>query len=95
MTSQLAVYLQPETAVTSLGHKFDQYRLWFSAPEHAGWDALFVVKKGRHRARARGFQPLFDRMDPIPREITVLRNGWPAHELEVYHFHGFKGRYNQ
>ena len=95
MTSQLAVYLQPETVATSLGHQFDQYRLWFSAPEHAGWDALFVVKKGRHRARARSFRPFFDRMDPVPREIKVLRDGWPAHELEVYRFYGFRNQFYQ
>ena len=92
MTSQLAVYLPPATVATSLQHKFNQYRLWFSAPGHAGWDALFVVKHGRHRERARSFRPVFESMDPVPLQITVFRNGWPAHELEVYKFYGFKGR---
>jgi len=93
MTSQLAAWLEPETAATSLGVKYDQYRLWFRAPEHIGWDALFIVKQGRHRARARSFRTLFERMDPVPRHIEVKRSGWPAHELEVYRYYGFKGRY--
>ncbi len=92
MTSQLALYLSPATVTTSLHHRFDQYRLWFSPSEHAGWDALLVVKKRRHRERARSFQPLFDSLDPVPQPIKVYRDGWPAHELEVYKFYGFKGR---
>jgi hypothetical protein len=94
-TSQLAVYLAPDTVATSLYHRYSQYRLWFAAEKHTGWDALFIVDRKRHRERARRYLPLFDRMDPQPEEIEVLRNGRPAHELRVYKFYGFKGRYEE
>ena len=94
-TSQLAVYLAPDTVATSLYHRYSQYRLWFEAKKHTGWDALFIVDRKRHRERARRYLPLFDRMDPQPEEIEVLRNGRPAHELRVYKFYGFKGRYEE
>ena len=61
--SQIGVYLHPDTVVTSLHYKFDQYRLWFAAPEHTGWDALFVVNHRRHLKRARRYLPLFEKTD--------------------------------
>ena len=92
-TSQLAVYLKPATVATSLHHKFSQYRLWFTAQEHVGWDALFIVDHKRHRKRAGRYQHLFSKMDPHPIEIRILRNGRLAQKLEVYKYFGFKGRY--
>jgi hypothetical protein len=93
MTSQLAVYLSPVTVATSLHHKFNQYRFWFSADKHAGWDALFVVDQKRHGKRAQRYMPLFAKMDPDPLLIRILRDGQPAHQLAVYKYYGFKGEY--
>jgi hypothetical protein len=94
-TSQLAVYLEPETVATSLYHRYSQYRLWFAAEKYTGWDALFIVELKRHRERARRYLPLFERMDPQPEEIEVFRNGRPAHILKVYKYYGFKGKYEE
>ena len=94
-TSQLTVYLYPETISTSLHHKFNQYRLWFSAPDYAGWDALFVVDQKRHRQRAQRYLPLFDKMDPDPSNIQIFRDNQPAHNLMVYKYYGFKGVYEK
>jgi len=93
MTSQLAVYLSPGTAATTLHHKYSQYRFWFSAEKHAGWDALFVVDQKRHRKRALRYLPLFAKMDPNPVKIRIFRDGQLAHDLAVYKFYGFKGKY--
>ena len=93
MTSQLAVYLKPDTVATSLYHRFSQYRLWFAAELYTGWDALFIVERKRHRERAQRYKPLFNGMDPQPDEIEVMRADRPAHILEVYRFYGFKGKY--
>ena len=95
MTSQLAVYLSPGTVATSLHHKFNQYRFWFSADTHAGWDALFVVDQKRHRSRAVRYRPLFAGMDADPVQIRIFRDGQPAHELAVYKYYGFKGEYEK
>ena len=94
-TSQLAVYLHPDTAATSLFHRYSQYRLWFAAEEYTGWDALFIVDRKRHQERAGRYMPLFDRMDPQPKEIEVFRNGRLARALEVYKYYGFKGKYEE
>ena len=94
-TSQLAVYLSPGIAATSLFHRYSQYRLWFIAEKYAGWDALFVVDLKHHQGRARRYMPLFERMDPQPVEIKVFRNGRPAHVLQVYKYYGFKGKYEE
>jgi 4-amino-4-deoxy-L-arabinose transferase-like glycosyltransferase len=51
--SQIGVYLHPDTVVTSLHYKFDQYRLWFAAPEHTGWDALTNIMGLRDALRSR------------------------------------------
>ncbi|UCD81596.1 MAG: glycosyltransferase family 39 protein [Desulfobacterales bacterium] len=94
-SSQLAVYLDPDTAATSLYHRYSQYRLWFNAEDYTGWDALFVVDRKRHQERARRYKSLFTKMDPQPKEIQVFRNGRPAHVMEVYKYYGFKGKYEE
>jgi hypothetical protein len=93
--SQIGVYLQPDTVVTSLHHKFDQYRLWFAAEAYTGWDALFVVDHRRHLKRARRYQPLFEKMGPRPEPIQILRHGLPAQNIEVYKYYGFKGKFEE
>jgi 4-amino-4-deoxy-L-arabinose transferase-like glycosyltransferase len=93
--SQIGVYLQPDTVVTSLHRKFDQYHLWFAPPEHTGWDALFIVDHRRHLKRARRYQALFEKMDPQPEPIQILREGRLAQDLMVYKYYGFKGRFEE
>jgi hypothetical protein len=95
MTSQLAVYLKPATVATTLYHRYNQYRLWFAAEEHVGWDALFIVEQKRHRERAMRYLSLFTRMDRDPLQIQILRDGRPAHDLKVYKYYGFKGEYEK
>jgi hypothetical protein len=95
LTSQLAVYLQSNTIATSLYHKFSQYRIWFAAEKYTGWDALFIVENKRHAERARRYRPLFAGMDPTPEQINIFRDGQPAHQLVVYKFSGFKGRFEK
>jgi hypothetical protein len=92
-TSQLAVYLSPGTAATTLHHKISQYRFWFTAEKHTDWDALFVVDQKRHRKRALRYLPLFAEMDPEPVKIKIFRDGQLSHDLAVYKYYGFKGRY--
>jgi 4-amino-4-deoxy-L-arabinose transferase-like glycosyltransferase len=94
-TSQLSVYLQPSTVATVLHHSYNQYRLWFAAGEHVGWDALFIVDQKRHQKRAARYRPLFRDMDPQPIEIRIFRNGRLAQEIEVYRYFGFKGKYEE
>ena len=91
--SQIGVYLQPGTVATSLHHKFDQYHLWFAAPEHIGWDALLIVDHRRHIKRARRYQPLFEKMDPQPEPIQIFRHGKLAQNIMVYKYYGFKGKF--
>jgi hypothetical protein len=93
--SQLAVYLEPTTIATTLYHKYNQYRLWFAAEEHVGWDALFIVEHKRHQERAERYRTLFNKMDPQPIETRILRNGRLAQKLEVYKYFGFKGKYEE
>jgi len=38
---------------------------------------------------------LFNKMDPQPIEIRILRNGRLAQKLEVYKYFGFKGEYEK
>ncbi len=92
-TSQLSVYLQPATVATTLHHKYNQYRLWFAAEDHVGWDALFVVDHKRHQERAGRYRSLFRKMDPQPLEIRILRKGRLAQQIEVYRYFGFLGKY--
>lgn len=94
-TSQLAVYLDHTTVVTSLYHRYSQYRLWFAAEEYVGWDALFVVHEKRHQKRAGRYRPLFKRMDPQPLEIEIFRSGRLAQHIKIYKFFGFKGKYEK
>jgi 4-amino-4-deoxy-L-arabinose transferase-like glycosyltransferase len=91
-TSSLAVYLAPDTVATSLYHKPSQYRLWFDAPEHAGWDALFVDENRFWKGPER-YRRLFDDVDLDPVVIEIERDGWPAHDVHVYRYYGFKGEY--
>jgi hypothetical protein len=94
-TSQLSVFLKPDTVATTIGHRFDQYRLWFDPARHSGWDALFIVEPNRHQKRARRYRPLFEDMNPRPREINVYRHGRIARKLMVYQYFGFKGKYEE
>jgi hypothetical protein len=94
-TSQLAVYLAPATVPTTLHHTYNQYRLWFAAEDHVGWDALFFVDHKRHQKRAERYRPLFSRMDPQPMEIRILRKGRLARKIEVYQYFGFLGKYEE
>ena len=91
--SQIGVYLQPDTVVTSLHRKLDQYHLWFAAQEHTGWDALLVVEHRRHLKRARRYQPLFKKMDSQTETIQIFRRGRPAQHIEVYKYYGFRGKF--
>ena len=92
-TSQLAVYLRPDTVTTSLYRKYSQYRIWFEAEKHAGWDALFIIETKRHQERAKRYLPLFSQMDPEPEQIKIFRDGQLAQEFMVYRYFEFKGRY--
>ena len=94
-TSQLAVYLKPGTVATTLHHRYNQYRLWFAADKHLGWDALFIIDQKRHKKRAKRYRPLFDRLDLQPTKIKIYRHGRLAQELNVYKYFGFKGNYEK
>ncbi|MFQ6069833.1 MAG: glycosyltransferase family 39 protein [Candidatus Aminicenantales bacterium] len=93
MTSQLAVYLPSTTVATSLQHRFNQYRLWFPAADYAGWDAVFVVDREKNHQLSLQYASLFQKMDPEPLEIKVFRKRWPAHDLKIYRYYGFKGKF--
>ncbi len=89
--SQLALYLEPGTAITTLNPRPDQYRLWFDADAHRGWDAIFID----HDRYWQGFDRylrLFESGDSEPVEFTVYRGGHPAHRFRVYRYFNFKGR---
>jgi hypothetical protein len=94
-TSQISVYLDPETVAATIGDRYDQYRLWFDPSRHQGWDALFIVEPKRHHKRAQRYRPLFENMDPQPEEIQTFRNGRLARTLMVYRYYGFKGKYEE
>jgi len=91
-TSQLNVFLWPGTQVTSLRKGMSQYRLWFDAQTHQGWDALFVDEGHVTRGVAR-YQALFERIDPVPAPVRISRRGRPARDLRIYRCYGFRGRY--
>jgi multisubunit Na+/H+ antiporter MnhB subunit len=91
-SSQVAVQLEPETAVTTLHRKLNQYRLWFNAPAHKGWDALFI-DDDRYFKGPQRYRHLFNSVDPVPEIITVYRRGYLAREARVYKYFGFKGKY--
>jgi len=90
--SRLAVCLHPETATTTLRNRFNQYRFWFSAKDHTGWDALFVVDDGHFQEPER-YLRLFREMDPEPIRIRVFRRGQLAQAWDVYRYYGFKGKF--
>ena len=94
-TSQLVVYLNPDTVATTLHHRYDQYRLWFSPDRHIGWDALFIIEHKRHKKRAKRYRSLFKRLDPKPTQIKIYRNGSLAQQFKVYKFYGYKGKYEE
>ena len=93
-TNLIAPHLKTETVATSLHRKFSQYRLWYPAEDFIGWDALFIVDY-RPEKRARRYMPLFDKMDQSPTEIRIFRREQPAHEMKVYKYYGFKGKFEQ
>ncbi len=92
-TSQIGVYLPDTLVITSLSRRKDQYRLWFDAAEHRGWDAVFIDhdRYGRNAAR---YLHLFEAIDPEPTEFTVYRGPFRAHHIRFYRFIGFKGLYD-
>ena len=92
--SQLAVHLPPETVVTTLGRRIDQYRIWFNPAAHLGWDALFVDVDRRRQGPDR-YSPLFERVDPAPQVITVTRNGERIREIRLYRYYGYRGGYQR
>jgi hypothetical protein len=94
-TSQLAVYLKPDTVATTLHHRYNQYRLWFAPEKYMGWDALFIIDRKRHKKRAQRYRTLFDRLELQPTEIKIFRHGRLAQELNVYKYFGFKGNYEE
>ena len=91
--SQLAVYLAPNTVATTLHHRYNQYRLWFEAEKHIGWDALFIIDQKRHIMRAKRYRPLFNRLELEPSKINVYRRGRLVQQLNVYKYFGFRGNY--
>lgn len=92
LASLLAVYLDRETAATSLSRKPSQYRIWFDAGEHAGWDAL-LVDNTEDADRIGRYRRLFERMDGEPTIIEIRRGGRVAHRLRIYRCYGFDGSY--
>lgn len=91
-TSLLTVYLHPETEATTLHQEFNQYRFWFAAQDHTGWDALFV-NDSRYLQGYERYLPLFDTVDPKPDRIRVFRDGQLARVLNVFRCYGFKGKF--
>jgi hypothetical protein len=91
-TSQLAVHLDPDTVATTLGPKLDQYHLWFSPSEYIGWDALFV-SEDRFVTDPTRYLPLFQQREDSPIPFTVTRNHLVAHEIEIYKYYGFRGKF--
>ena len=90
LTSLLTVYLGRDTATTSLSRKPSQYRIWFDAGEHIGWDALLVDNTDDADRIAR-YRRVFERMDDTPVVIEIRRDGRVAHRLRVFRCYGFDG----
>lgn len=88
--SSLAVYFDPGTIPATL-RGADQYRLWFDASEHVGWDALFVDDE-RFRQGSERYAAWFREIDPVPIQVEVLRDGRPARVQQIYRCYGFRGR---
>lgn len=91
--SQVGVYLPETLVITTLSRRMDQYRLWFDAPRHRGWDALFI-DHDRYGRNAERYRHLFETMDPEPAELTIHRGPFRAHHFRFYRFSGFKGQYD-
>ena len=92
-TSQLGVYLQPDTVATSLHRKFSQYRIWYPGEKYQGWDALFV-DDDRFTKDPQRYLPLFNRLDPEPAQFKVYRNDhYLARAIKIYRYYGFRGKY--
>jgi len=92
--SQLAVQLSADTVVTSLRHRPNQYHLWFSPKDYAGWDALFI-DEDRHFKGPGRYRPLFGGVNSKPEIIKVLRDGLLAHEIRVYKYFDFRGEFEK
>lgn len=88
--SNLGPFLPHDTPLTTLYRKPSQYRIWFDPVAHRGWDALFV-NAGRFHKEPENYAPLFDSLSPESESFTIERQGWPANEVEIYRFYGFKG----
>jgi len=93
-TSQLAVYLNPETKATSLNRRMSQYRLWFDPLLYRDWDAIFVDDNHYLKGSQR-YLPLFTEVDSRPARIEILRKGQISHTLHVYRYYGFKGKFEE
>lgn len=91
-TSQLGVWLQPDTTLATVRSRMDQYRLWFDPQEHEGWDALYI-DENRYFTGPDRYLPLFESVDRKPVSFKVYRKGRVAHEIRVYRFYGFRGRF--
>ncbi len=88
--SNLGPFLDRDTVVTTLYRKPSQYRIWFDPAAHLGSDALYV-NVGRFQKEPESYAPLFESLAPEVEHFTVERHGWPASEVEIYRFYGFKG----
>jgi hypothetical protein len=92
MTSLRAVYLDRRIPATSLARRNDQYRLWFSAPEHRGWDAVFLDDASDPVGLSR-YAALFVHVNPVPVAIEARRGGRLAHAFNAYRLYGYRGIY--
>ncbi|MDI6775129.1 MAG: glycosyltransferase family 39 protein [Verrucomicrobiota bacterium] len=90
-TSQLGVHMERRTHLASLHRKPGQYRLWFDAPAHEGWDALFV-DDDRWRQGPDRYRPLFMNINRKPMRLTVWRKGAVARVFDVYRCYGYRGK---
>ncbi len=90
--SQIGVYLDDNTRLTSLSSRGNQYRLWFDADMHEGWDALFVDHDRYFRGPEK-YSDLFRKIDQQPVIIRITRDGQVSHVFRVYKCYDFAGRY--
>lgn len=88
--SSIGPYVARDLPLVSFSTRPDQYRLWFDAAEHAGWDAIYV-SEDRFRKRLDRNEPLFERFDPEPVHFEALRQGQVARAVELYRYYGFRG----
>ncbi len=90
---QTMAYLDPAIPAWAVRPDVNQYTFWFDPPAYKGWDAILIEdtrdsKPGRDVER---FRPLFDSLDPEPREVAVDRFGIPARRTRLWICRGFKG----